>query len=32
MTRSNLVIWIAFIVGLILLGWVLVSAGVFGSR
>jgi hypothetical protein len=32
MTRSNLVIWIVFTVGIILLGWVLVQAGVLGGR
>ncbi len=32
MTRQTGIIWGLFIVGIILLGWVLVNAGVLGGR
>ena len=32
MTRSGLTIWVLLIVGIILLGWALINAGVLGGR
>ncbi len=32
MTRQTVIIWGLFIVGIVLIGWALVNAGVLGAR